>query len=181
MCTLTRFVTFLFLVLSAGQLGIITGSPSVRLPKTVLDFTPWIPDFIVWIPVFVSGPWISDSNRLWYSRFLERYSGFQNPGFRIPGAKSSRITDSSGKISWISKRNLDSLSWGEQLCHDFLLLWLKHIKAHCNQIKPWNNGSVLFKISLLLNLNCKWMFLAFDSQDENGLLIEKDRPATFRV
>ena len=154
--------------------------------KTVLDYTPWIPDSRSWIPVFVSGPWISGSNRLWYSRFLVPYfnskesvvftrdSGFQRqnfPAFRIPRAK----------ISWISKWNPDSLTSREQLCHDFLLLWLKHKKAHCNQRKPLNNGSVLFKINLLLNLNCKWMFLAFDGQDENGLQIEKDGPAIFQV
>ena len=97
MCTLIRLVTFLFLVLSASQLGIHYRIASVRLSKTVLDSTPWIPDSRYWIPVFVSGPWISDSNRLWYSRLLERYSGFQNPGFRIPEVKFSRIPDSSGK------------------------------------------------------------------------------------
>ena len=154
--------------------------------KTVLDYTPWIPDSRSWIPVFVSGPWISGSNRLWYSRFLVPYfnskasvvftrdSGFQRqnfPAFRIPRAK----------ISWISKWNPDSLTSREQLCHHFLLLWLKHKKAHCNQRKPLNNGSVLFKINLLLNLNCKWMSLAFDGQDENRLQLEKDGPTIFRV
>ena len=87
MCTLIRLVTFLFLVLSASQLGIHYRITSVRLSKTVLDSTPWIPDSRYWIAVFVSGPWISDSNRLWYSRLLELYSGFQNPGLRIPEAK----------------------------------------------------------------------------------------------
>ena len=34
---------------------------------------------------FVSGTWISDSNREWiHSGFLELYSGFHSPGFRIP-------------------------------------------------------------------------------------------------
>ena len=124
MCTHIRLVTFLFLVLSD-----MPASDHYRMKesKTVLDYIPWIPDSKYWIPVFVSGPWISGSNRLWYSRFLVPYfnskesvvftrdSGFQRPNFpalRIPRAK----------ISWISKRNPDSLTSGEQLCHDFLLL-----------------------------------------------------------
>ena len=63
----------------------------------------------------------------------------------------------------------------------FFVTLIKTQKALCNQRKPWKNGSVLFKINLLLNLNCKWMFLAFDGQDENGLQIEKDGLAIFQV
>ena len=47
---------------------------------------------------FVSGTWISDSNREWiHSGFLELYSGFHSPGFRIPQqqtmAVSRRLTE----------------------------------------------------------------------------------------
>ena len=37
----------------------------------------------------VNGSWISDSNRKWDCGFLELYSVFQSPGFRIPQAKIS--------------------------------------------------------------------------------------------
>ena len=40
---------------------------------------------------FVSGNWILDSNLYWNFRFLELYSGFQSPGFRIPQQKFAGI------------------------------------------------------------------------------------------
>ena len=51
----------------------------------ILDPTSWIPHSRYLISVFV------DSNRYWDSGFLELFSGFQSPGFRIPGAKISHI------------------------------------------------------------------------------------------
>ena len=47
---------------------------------------PWIRDSRNWIPVFVSGTWILDSNLYWDSGFLELYTGFRSPGFKIPQA-----------------------------------------------------------------------------------------------
>ena len=91
MCTHIRFVTFLFLVLSAMPArNPLQDRPRVRKYKTFLDSTPWI-------PVFVNGPWISGSNRLWDSGFFKRYSGFQNTGLLISEAKFSRIPDSTDK------------------------------------------------------------------------------------
>ena len=61
-----------------------------RIPDSSL--CPW--NFGFWIP--------SVNGLLWDSGFVELYSGFQTPGFRIPQAKFSRIPDS------ISKKVLDS-------------------------------------------------------------------------
>ena len=46
----------------------------------------------------VSEAWIPDSNCYWDSGFLELFSGFESPGFRIPQAKLSWIQDSGSKI-----------------------------------------------------------------------------------
>ena len=43
--------------------------------------------------VFDGGTWIPDSKGQWDSGFLELYSGFHNPRFRIPEAKISRIAE----------------------------------------------------------------------------------------
>ena len=40
---------------------------------------------------FVSESWILDFNLYWSSGFLELYSGFQSPGFRIPQQKLAGI------------------------------------------------------------------------------------------
>ena len=61
---------------------------------------------------FVSETWIPDSNCYWDSGFLELFSGFQSPGFRIPQAKLSWIQDSG------SKNFPDSFIWGDVL-HDW--------------------------------------------------------------
>ena len=74
----------------------------------ILDFRSWNPDSRYWIPdlfqwtldsglqimdsgfqIFLSGPWIPDSNCYWDSGFLQLFSGFQGPGFRILQAKIS--------------------------------------------------------------------------------------------
>ena len=44
--------------------------------------------------VFVTGAWISVSNRKLDFEFLEIYSGFQSPVFQTPQAKISRFPDS---------------------------------------------------------------------------------------
>ena len=49
----------------------------------------------------VNGSWISDSNRKWDCRFLELYSLFQSPGFRIPQAKISLFRILQAKLSQI--------------------------------------------------------------------------------
>ena len=59
----------------------------------------WIPRRGFRIPVtgfqiFSSGTRFPDSNCQWDSRFLQLYSGFQTPGFRIPLAKISWIPGS---------------------------------------------------------------------------------------
>ena len=76
----------------------------VSSPQERLGFC--IPRGAFRIPVFVRGTfgfWIPIVNGLlWDSGFVELYSGFQTPGFRIPQAKFSRIPDS------ISKKVLDS-------------------------------------------------------------------------
>ena len=51
-------------------------------------------------PRFRNPAWIQDSNCYWDSGFLELYSGFQSPGFRIPQQKFPTF------------RNVDSLIWG---------------------------------------------------------------------
>ena len=64
----------------------------------ILDSTPWIPDYSRYrILVFISGSCIQASSHYWYSGFFELYSRLQNPGFRIPWARISRIPDSTGK------------------------------------------------------------------------------------
>ena len=64
----------------------------------ILDSTLWISGFQYWIPHFFKiGTWISDSNRLWDSGFIELDSGFQSPGFRITQTNLFRIPDSSSK------------------------------------------------------------------------------------
>ena len=68
--------------------------PHVRESKTVSQSTSRIRDSSYWIAVFVSRTFIPVSNRQWDSDFLELYSGFQSPGFRIPQAKFSLITES---------------------------------------------------------------------------------------
>ena len=68
--------------------------PHVRESKTVSQSTSRIRDSSYWIAVFVSRTFIPVSNRQWDSDFLELYSGFQSPGFRIPQAKISLITES---------------------------------------------------------------------------------------
>ena len=83
-----RFLKFISFILS----------PHINPRQSwILDSTPWIPDSRYFIPVFVSGTWILDSNPLWNSGFLELYSGFQSPGFRIPQVKFSRFPDSTSK------------------------------------------------------------------------------------
>ena len=61
-------------------------SHNIRKSKTVLDSGFYAADSRLRysIPVSDSGTWILDSNRQWDSGFLELYSGFQRPGFRIP-------------------------------------------------------------------------------------------------
>ena len=61
-------------------------SHNIRKSKTVLDSGFYDADSRLRysIPVSDSGTWILDSNRQWDSGFLELYSGFQRPGFRIP-------------------------------------------------------------------------------------------------
>ena len=51
-------------------------------------------------PRFRNPAWIQDSNCYWDSGFLELYSGFQSPGFRIPQQKFPTFG------------NVDSLIWG---------------------------------------------------------------------
>ena len=53
----------------------------------ILDFTPWIRNSRYWILDSLSVEWIPDSNHKGDSAFLDLYSGFQNPGFRIPQEK----------------------------------------------------------------------------------------------
>ena len=43
---------------------------------------------------FVSRNWIPNSNGWWIPDSFQQYSGFQNPGFRIPKAKISCIPKS---------------------------------------------------------------------------------------
>ena len=62
-------------------------APGIRNSKTVFDSGFQILDS----GRFVSGIWIPDSYRKRDSGFLELYSGFQSPGFRIPEANISRI------------------------------------------------------------------------------------------
>ena len=66
--------------------------------------TPWIPDYRCWIPVLVIGTRILDSNRYWDSGFLELYSGFQSPGFRVPRAKIVWIPISTKGRFWNHRR-----------------------------------------------------------------------------
>ena len=47
----------------------------------ILDSTLWIQDSRYWIPVFFNGTWILDSNRWWYSGFLELYSEYTRKNF----------------------------------------------------------------------------------------------------
>ena len=89
-------------------------SPHVReQANTVLDWIPppWIPDSRYWIPVFVSGT--LDSG------FLVLYSGFQNPGFRIPQEKISRF------------RNPDSLTRGS------VVSWEDVLSVFRIKVAPW--------------------------------------------
>ena len=74
-------------------------SPHVKESKTILDSGFHVVDSGFRIPItgfqiFFSWTWIQDSNRLWDSGFLELFSGFQGPGFRIPRAKISQIPES---------------------------------------------------------------------------------------
>ena len=75
----------------------------------ILDSTLWISGFQYWIPHFFKiGTWISDSNRLWDSGFIELDSGFQSPGFRITQTNLFRTPDSSSKsfhpyMGWCEK------------------------------------------------------------------------------
>jgi len=192
MCMHIRFVTFSFLVLTASRLGIHHRIAKCKVIQDCLglhavdsgfhgldsSICQWTLDFgfqsivgfrIPWAVLWIPEPGIPDS----------RSKIFPHSGFhRRTGADPSYV---SGKLPTYSFPKPTFLGEGlvgssperyndpQELCHDFLLLKLKHKKAHCNQRKPWNNGSVLFKINLLLNLNCKWMSLAFDCQDENGL------------
>ena len=71
-------------------------SPYERKSKTVLDSG----FHAVNSGSFVSTTWIPDSNRQWDSGFLELYSGYQSPGFRIPLAKISRISESGFPYMW---------------------------------------------------------------------------------
>ena len=69
-------------------------SPHVRKSKTVLDFGFRAVDSgfkLLDSPSLLSGSWIPDSG------FLQLYSRFQGPGFRISQAKISRIS-SHGEI-----------------------------------------------------------------------------------
>ena len=70
----------------------------------------------------VSEAWIQDSNCYWDSGFLELFSGFESPGFRIPQAKLPGFRILEAKISWIqdsgSKIYPDSSIWGDVL-HDW--------------------------------------------------------------
>ena len=84
-----------------GGFGVrIFESPHARESKAVLDSGFYAMDFRipVWIPHFFKiGTWISDSNRLWDSGFIELDSGFQSPGFGITQTNLFRIPDSSSK------------------------------------------------------------------------------------
>ena len=71
-------------------------SPYERKSKTVLDSGFHAVDS----GSFVSTTWIPDSNRQWDFRFLELYSGFQSPGFRITLVKISRIPESGFPYTW---------------------------------------------------------------------------------
>ena len=53
------------------------------------------------------------------------------------------------------------------------LLTVKQHKETWKKSKPWNNSSVLYKITLLLCLNYKCMSLTFEGQDGNRLQLEK--------
>ena len=99
--------------------------PNVRESKTCLDsrfhsrdsgFNSMDSGFQVWccIPVFVSGTWILNLSGIRDSEFLELYSGFHSPRFRIPQEK---VFSDSGfyKPKVLIFRNPDSLSRGELL------------------------------------------------------------------
>ena len=51
------------------------------------------------IPDLFSGPWIPDSNCYWDSGFLQLFSGFQGPGFRILQAEFSVSGFNAQKLS----------------------------------------------------------------------------------
>ena len=70
--------------------------------NTVLDWGFHSIDYVFQVLDF-SGTWILDSNRLWDSRFFELYSGFQNPGLRIPHTKIPWIPESGFLKSWASE------------------------------------------------------------------------------
>ena len=87
-------------------IGIVSGIPDSLscIPDSTSNFSQ-IPDSGYWIPVLVSGTLILDCNRYWDFGFLELYSGFQSPWFRIPRAKISWIPESgfpymSRTVSW---------------------------------------------------------------------------------
>ena len=61
---------------------------------------------------FVSGNWILDSNLYWNFRFLELYSGFQSPGFRIPQQKFAGICIPQARRWYPSAYHLDETDAG---------------------------------------------------------------------
>ena len=122
MCTLIRFVTFLFLVLSASQLGIHYRIAQYKIVQDCLG-----------LHAVDSGFHGLDSSICqWTLDF-----GFQSfVEFRIPLAvlwiPKPGIPDSSGKIflySWISKRNPDLLYMGITAMSRFFVTLIKTQKS----------------------------------------------------
>ena len=108
------------------DLGFTSRPMHVTESKTVLDSGFHAVGFR--IPVldssfFFIGTWISFSNRLWDSRFLELESGFQNSGLRIPQAKFPWL--------WILQAKLSSPTWGDSHTHHAFNVKALCITAHC--------------------------------------------------
>lgn len=90
---------------------------------------------------FDSETWIPDLNHKWDSGFLELYSGFQSPGFRIPRAKTSPIPDSTvedfpdskdraplhgAKMYHHKFRSMQKFWFGQKKIKGLWVLWLIH-------------------------------------------------------
>ena len=93
----------------------------------------WIPRrgfriLVAGFQIFSSGTRIPDSNCQWDSRFLQLYSGFQTPGFRIPLAK----------ISWISESGFPYMYKGIQ---DRLGFWIPRHGFRIADLFQWNLDS----------------------------------------